>query len=105
MTNDVPKHVQWLNKEGYQLDTSLPFESGTVSWSRKTRYGAPRCTTNGELIVTVTKIGETFAMSVRASTLNYWGSVEVYDLTEDYLVARGRQIKHRIVDAWRELSA
>lgn len=102
---EVAKYIQWLNKEGYQLETSVPYETDTVSWTRKSRYGAPRCTTNGDLIVTVSKIGDTFSMSIRASTMNYWGSTEIYNLSEDFLIQRGRQLEHRLVDAWREISA
>lgn len=102
---EVEKYIQWLNKDGYQLETSVPFESDEVTWSRKSLYGAPKCTTNGDLIVSITKVGNTFTMSLRASTPNFWGSVEVYDISEAYLTSRGRQIEHRLVDAWRELSA
>ena len=102
---DTPKYLQWLNKEGYELETTFPFDGDSVSWTRKTRFGGPKCTTNKDLFIVVTKIGEVFTMSIRASTLNYWGSCEIYNIAEDFLVARGRQLEHRLVDAWRELSA
>lgn len=102
-TPEPSKYIQWLNKEEFQLETTVPFESDSVSWSRKTRYGTPRCETNGDIMIVVTKVGDRFSMGVRASTKNYWANVEVYDIDEDYLVARGRQMEHRLVDAWREL--
>lgn len=101
----VPAYVQWLNKEGYKLETSVPFEGDTVSWTRPTKYGTIRCTTNGVIQIVVSKVGETFSMSVRGSTPNYWGANEIYNISEDFLVGRGRQLEHRLVDAWREMSA
>lgn len=104
-TIEVAKYIEWLNKEGFELETTVPCESDTVCWVRKTKYSGPRCSVNGQVSIVVTKVGDTFGMHVRASTPNYWAGAEVYNLSEDYLVNRGRQIEHRLVDAWRELSA
>lgn len=102
---ESPKYLEWLNKEGFVIETTLPYESDVVCWSRKTRYGAPKCTTNGDLMIVITKHADTFSMSLRASTVNYWGNTEIYNISEDFLIARGRQLEHRLVDAWREMSA
>lgn len=102
---ETAPYIEWLNKEGYQIETSVPMETDVVTWSRKSKYGAPKCTTNGDLFVFVSKHGDTFSMHLRASTPNYWGSTEIYNIDEKFLIARGRQLEHRLVDAWRELSA
>lgn len=103
--NEVPAYIQWLNKEDFELETTAPYETDTVTWVRKSKYGAPKCTTNGDLMIAVTRVGDSFSMSLRASTNNYWGNTEIYDISEEFLVSRGRQLEHRLVDAWRELSA
>lgn len=102
MTDKID-YLQWLQKEEFKLENNSPYESDTVVWIRKTKYSTPKCSTNGDIMIAVTKVGSSFTMSVRASTPNYWSNVEVYDISEEYLIARGRQIEHRLVDAWREL--
>lgn len=100
-----PAYLQWLKKEGFELETTVPMESDSIVWVRKSKYGAPRCSTNGEVIIEVVKTGDLFSMGVRASTPKYWGTAQIYGFDEAQLVKLGRQYEHRVVDAWRELSA
>ena len=100
-----PEYLQWLKKEGFQLETSVPMETDTLVWIRKSKYGSPRCSTNGDVMIEVTKQGDLFSIGIRASTPKYWGNVGIYAFDEAQLVKLGRQYEHRVVDAWRELSA
>lgn len=100
---DKMDYLQWLQKEEFKLENNAPYESDTVVWIRKTKYATPKCALNGDIMIAVTKVGDNFSMSVRAATKDYWANVEAYDLTEETLIKKGRQIEHRLVDAWREL--
>lgn len=100
-----PAYLQWLKKEGFELETTVPTETDTLVWIRKSKYGAPKCSTNGEVLIEVTKSGDLFSIGVRASTPKYWGTAQIYGFDEAHLVKFGRQNEHRVVDAWRELSA
>jgi hypothetical protein len=101
---DAP-YLVWLKKEEFQLETSCPLESDSVVWVRKSKYGSPQCSTNGAPMIEITKEGDLFSMSVRASTPKYWGHATIYGFDEAQLVKLGRQYEHRVIDAWRELSA
>ena len=98
-------YLVWLKKEGFELETTVPFETDTVVWSRKSRYSTPKCSTNGDIVIEVSKSGDLFSMGVRASTANYWANAAIYNFDEANLVRLGRQYEHRVVDAWRELGA
>ncbi len=100
-----PAYLVWLRKEGFELETTVPYETDTVVWTRPAKYGSPKCSTNGQIKIEITKEGDLFSMSVRASTPKYWGTASIYGFGEEELVRLGRQYEHRVVDAWRELSA
>lgn len=99
-------YLEWLKKEKYELETTVPVEDLNPSWSRKSVYGAPKCSVNNEPVdIVVTKVDDKFVMSVRASAGNYWANLEAYDISEEFLVKRGRAIEHRLVSAWMELAS
>ncbi|WEM34381.1 hypothetical protein [Xanthomonas phage X1] len=100
-----PAYLQWLRKEGFELESTVPMESDSIVWVRKTKYGVPRCLMNGVVLVEIVKTGDQFSMGVRASAKNYWGAASIYGIDEENLVRLGRQYEQRVVDAWRELSA
>lgn len=100
-----PEYLLWLKKEGFELETSVPMESDTLVWVRPAKYGSPKCSTNGAVIIELTKSGDLFSIGVRASTPKYWGNAMIYGFDEAQLIKLGRQYEHRVVDAWRELSA
>jgi len=100
-----PDYLIWLRKEDFQLETTVPVQTDTLVWTRPAKYGSPKCSTNGQIIIEIVKDGDTFGMNIRASTPKYWTSLAMYDISEADLVKFGRQYEHRMVDAWRELSA
>lgn len=100
-----PEYLVWLRKEDYKLETTVPLESDATVWVRPAKYGSPKCSTNGAIMIEITKSGELFSMSIRASTPKYWGAAAIYGFEAAALVKQGRQFEHRIVDAWREMSA
>ncbi|USV41086.1 hypothetical protein [Xanthomonas phage BUDD] len=101
---EEPAYLQWLKKEGFELESTIPLESDSIVWVRKTKYGTPRCAVNGVVIIEVVKTGDLFSMGVRASTKTYWATSQIYGFDEEKLVKYGRQYETRVVDAWRELS-
>lgn len=98
-------YLVWLKKEGFNLESNVPMESDSLVWTRESKYGAPKCSTNGKVLIEIVKEGSLFSMAVRASTPKYWGNAMIYGFDEDQLVRLGRQYEHRVVDAWREMSA
>jgi len=104
LPEDAP-YLVWLRKEEFALETTVPVESDVLVWVRKTKYGSPKCSTNGEIMIEVVKDGDTFGMNIRASTPKFWANVGIYGIDEATFVKFGRQYEHRMVDAWRELSA
>ena len=99
-------YLEWLKKEGYELESTVPVENVNTQWSRPSKYGSPKCHVNNAPVqVVVTKVDDKFVMSLRASTQNFWTNLEVYDISEEFLVKRGRAIEHRLVAAWMELSS
>lgn len=100
-----PEYLVWLKKEEFKLETSVPMESDTLVWTRKAKYGSPQCSTNGAIMIEIVKEGDLFSIGVRASTPKYWANAMIYGFDEATLVKLGRQYEHRVVDAWREMSA
>jgi hypothetical protein len=100
-------YQEWFAKNGFELESTIPVAGDHLTWSRPTKYGAPKCTVNKAPVrVYVSRVDDgKFVMAVRAATENYWGNLEVYDISEDYLTKRGQAIEHRLVAAWMELSA
>lgn len=96
-------HEAYLKKEGYVLETTVPFETDAVTWTKPTRYGTVRCKTNGVPLVTITRYGQKFSISIQGESKDYWASPTIYDLSEELLIKNGRELEMRITDAWREL--
>ena len=99
-------YLEWLKKEGFALESSVPVEDVNQTWVRPTKYGAPKCHVNKAPVnITITKVDDRFVMGIQAATSSYWGSLQTYDLTEEFLVKRGRALENRMVAAWMELSS
>jgi hypothetical protein len=107
---EEPLWRQWVTKEEFKL-SSGDFQTTSLEWVRPTRFGTPKCKVNGQIKVVLT--GQTsekdpdklsFSMSVTGSALTHWANITAYDIDEETLVKRGRQIEMKLVDAWRELS-
>lgn len=108
MTEDTKEreYVTFLEKEGYSLETTVPFESDTISQTKKARYGGLKCQVNGVPDIVVTKTGDDrFSIGLVCTNGKYWCNPVIYDLTESYLIKYGRELEMRIMDAWRELAA
>lgn len=99
-------YLEWLKKEGFELESNTVVENVNPQWSRPSKYGAPKCATNNAPIrIVVTKVDDKFVMSLVAATSDFWSNHEVYDISESFLVKRGRAIEHRLVAAWMEIAS
>lgn len=100
-------HLDWLKKEGFVLDTTVPVQGQGLTWRRTAKYGAPKCVVNKkpvDVVITLADDG-TFVMGVQAATPNYWANLQIYDIKSENLIKRGRAYEHRLVAAWMELSS
>lgn len=100
---------KWLAREGYEQVTSPLFGDAVLihpEWSRLSKYGTVKCKENGKISVRVQEFPDgTYAMRVEGKTEHNWVGINATEVSAERLVSHGRQLEHRLVDAWREMAS
>lgn len=103
-------YIEWLEKQGFRKSPAVG-KSTAEHWVRESKYGVTRCRSNPDtpFEICVTRDPKTvkegmlgiFTMSVMGDNGYYWMRCDAFDLSEELLIKKGRDIEMRLVDAWR----
>lgn len=99
---------KWLAREGYEPAVAPAGGVALINptWSRLSKYGTVRCKDAGKVSVHVEEHPDgTYAMRLEGKTDHNWVGINATEISAERLVSHGRQLEHRLVDAWREMAS
>lgn len=103
-------YIEWLEKQGFQKAPPIG-KSTEEHWFRASKYGVTKCRSAPDKAFEInvtrdTKLAKNgnnavFTMSCMGDNGHYWMQCSAFELTEELLIKKGRDIEMRLVDAWR----